>query len=295
LLCELLSRQVLQEDRDRAEAEARQAEFSEAVRKRYDELRAAGPGQDERDAPAWEARIFREAQEQVARECVAQQQAARDGIPTVRRTPWNQAVSLLLQAISAPLANERDSEFLMPDEPTADESALREYLCRVRKNAVEETTKLSRELARLDGEGFGNRLAEMLLQEFPEEMAEVLPTLPPASPRLAVDPDRGIEPLPPARHSEDFRSVHWYGTDYTFTPTQAACARVLWRQWENRTPEIGEDTILTDKEVDAEARRLLDVFRDRKQPNGYHPAWGKMIVAGTTKGAYRLNPPQENL
>jgi hypothetical protein len=98
------------------------------------------------------------------------------------------------------------------------------------------------------------------------------------------------QPSLPARHSEDFRSVHWYGKDYGFTPTQAACLKVLWRNWENGTPEVGEDTILTDPEVDAEAKRIIDVFRDRKSPTGYHSAWNTMIVPGSTKGAYRLLP-----
>jgi hypothetical protein len=104
-----------------------------------------------------------------------------------------------------------------------------------------------------------------------------------------------------ARHSDDFRSVHWYGTDYTFTATQAACIKVLWRNWKNGTPDVGEDSILTDEEVDAEARRLIDVFRDRKAETRYHPCWNTMIVSrqkgayrlNPQKGAYRLNPPEK--
>src|SRR5229473_1918578 len=30
-------------------------------------------------------------------------------------------------------------------------------------------------------------------------------------------------PLPPARHSDDFRSVHWFGYDYSFSKIQAPC------------------------------------------------------------------------
>jgi hypothetical protein len=114
--------------------------------------------------------------------------------------------------------------------------------------------------------------------------------------RLAVSPlDAGAKapalPARPARHSDDFRSVHWYGADYTFTPSQAACVKVLWRNWDNGTPEVGEDTVLTDVEVDAQAKRLIDLFRDRKSESRYHLAWGTMIVQGR-KGAYRLNPPE---
>lgn len=47
-----------------------------------------------------------------------------------------------------------------------------------------------------------------------------------------------------AKHSPDFRSVNWFGTEYHFTATQAACVSVLWDAWTNGTPEIGGDTLL---------------------------------------------------
>jgi hypothetical protein len=92
----------------------------------------------------------------------------------------------------------------------------------------------------------------------------------------------------PARHSVDFRSVHWFGTDYTFTPTQAGCIKVLWEAWENDTPDIGQAAILVHLEIDSECKRLVDVFKN-------HPAWKSMVVKGATAGAYRLaKPPQES-
>jgi len=84
---------------------------------------------------------------------------------------------------------------------------------------------------------------------------------------------------PDARHSLDFRSVHWFGRDFTFTPNQAACVGVLWKAWANRTPEVGDQTILTEAECVSE--RLVDVFK-------HNPAWGTMIVDGSTKGSSRL-------
>jgi hypothetical protein len=100
------------------------------------------------------------------------------------------------------------------------------------------------------------------------------------------DPGAASDQLLPARHSKDFRSVHWYGCDYSFSPTQAACVKVLWEAWENGTPELGQATILEHPEVEAESERLIDVFKG-------HPAWGKMIVKGRTAGAYRLAEPTE--
>ena len=43
-------------------------------------------------------------------------------------------------------------------------------------------------------------------------------------------------------HSDDFRSVRSFGESFAFTPTQAACVQILWRNWEQGTPVIGEVT-----------------------------------------------------
>jgi predicted DNA-binding protein (UPF0251 family) len=57
----------------------------------------------------------------------------------------------------------------------------------VRVDDLEGTSPLSRELARLDNDGFGNRLAEYLREMFPAEMAAILDALgvavPPATTR----------------------------------------------------------------------------------------------------------------
>jgi hypothetical protein len=59
-------------------------------------------------------------------------------------------------------------------EQSADESALREFLARVRLDEVTETSPLSTDLARLDAEGFGTRLAADLQMKFPEVMPAIL-------------------------------------------------------------------------------------------------------------------------
>jgi hypothetical protein len=84
----------------------------------------------------------------------------------------------------------------------------------------------------------------------------------------------------------DFRSVHWFGNNHSFTRTQAACVKVLWAAWENGTPELDQQTVLTAPEVDSESKRLADLFKD-------HPAWGTMLVQGKTAGSYRLAPPDQ--
>src|SRR5262249_5121252 len=86
-------------------------------------------------------------------------------------------------------------------------------------------------------------------------------------------------------HSPDFRSVHWAGKPYEFTPLQARCVQVLWESWERGVPPVGEQTIL--ERADSESRRLRDVF-----DKGEHPAWDTMIVPGGTKGSFRLADPE---
>jgi hypothetical protein len=102
---------------------------------------------------------------------------------------------------------------------------------------------------------------------------------------LAPDPPRPGRPRPAAlvAHSDDFRSVRWFGTEYSFTPTQSACVRVLWEAWARGTPDVGHQTILNTARSDS--ARLREVFN-----KGKHPAWGTMI-ASHRKGTFRLAEP----
>jgi hypothetical protein len=86
--------------------------------------------------------------------------------------------------------------------------------------------------------------------------------------------------LPPARHSRDYRSVHWFGSNYSFTATQAACIQTLWEAWAAGTPEIGQETILD--QAGSESKRLVEIFKG-------HDAWKTMIVPGSTKGTFKLS------
>lgn len=108
---------------------------------------------------------------------------------------------------------------------------------------------------------------------------------PPPTPGPAPLPS--APPPPPAavpgfpRHSADFRSVHWFGADYTFTPTQAAVIRQLWEAWEDGTPGVGQETLLAG--AGSEGSRLRDLFRG-------HAAMGSMVVA-LGKGLFALADP----
>jgi len=87
-----------------------------------------------------------------------------------------------------------------------------------------------------------------------------------------------------ARHSPDFRSVHWFGTDHSFTATQAAIIKHLWEAWENGTPDIGQAALL--EQVGSESNRLVDVFKG-------HKTYKQLIGPGKTKGSYQLIVPNK--
>ena len=86
------------------------------------------------------------------------------------------------------------------------------------------------------------------------------------------------------RRSLDCRSVLWLDEEFTFTRSQAKCVCFLWDAWEQHTPDIGAQTLLA--EIDSSMSRLRDLFRS-------HKAFGTMIIAGASKGAYRIagEPP----
>jgi hypothetical protein len=131
-------------------------------------------------------------------------------------------------------------------------------------------------------------LAEVLtmLEEIPADAAPGQCNEPSATPATPV----GARQLPPARHSVDFRAVHWYGTDYSFTEAQAAVVAILWGAWDNGTPDVGHRTLLQQACLEG---RLVDVFKDKGK---YHPALGAMIQSNvTSKGSARLCPPKNHV
>jgi hypothetical protein len=106
-----------------------------------------------------------------------------------------------------------------------------------------------------------------------------------------VDGDRIALPFPPRRqsertkehepywHSEDFRSVRWNGEVYDFSTSQAIVMEKLWEAWEDGTPAVAQETLL--EAAESEGNQLRDLFKR-------HPAWGKVIVQGPTRGTYQL-------
>lgn len=91
----------------------------------------------------------------------------------------------------------------------------------------------------------------------------------------------GDEPPANVAHSEDYRSLKWYGTEYSFTARQAPAVKILYENWEKGGPDVGGDYIAEN----AECGRISDLFKG-------HPAWNSVIVS-KTKGSYRLQEPEK--
>jgi hypothetical protein len=122
----------------------------------------------------------------------------------------------------------------------------------------------------------------------PQDAARIPEASPTAGGPVDQQPqDAGKIPDTTPTAADDFRSVNWYGTTYEFTATQAACFRVLWEHYQQRTPAVGEQTIL--ESADSSSSRLSNVFRTKKS---YHPAWNSIIVPAG-KGAFKLQRPPE--
>jgi hypothetical protein len=99
----------------------------------------------------------------------------------------------------------------------------------------------------------------------------------------ALMSSQNTKPVADAAHSPDFRSVNWFGTEYSFTANQAACVKALWDAWDKGTPDVGQVTLQTEADIESQPRHLF-----RK-----NAAWGNMIVRGNTKGTLRLRPSGE--
>ena len=89
---------------------------------------------------------------------------------------------------------------------------------------------------------------------------------------------------PPIRHSEDYRSVTWYGEQYQFTTKQAMIVQRLWEAMLDESPDMSGASLIEAAESDC--NQLRDLFRTGGKT---HEAWGTMIVAGAKKGTYRLS------
>jgi len=93
-------------------------------------------------------------------------------------------------------------------------------------------------------------------------------------------------------HSDDFTSVDWFGTKYTFSKgQQAESVKVLWEAWETGGHSLSEMTIGEKIASSSDRFRLAHVFRIKGgKVQGTHTAWGTMIQS-VEKGIFALRAP----
>lgn len=91
--------------------------------------------------------------------------------------------------------------------------------------------------------------------------------------------------LAPARHSADFRSVRWFGKDFSFSAGQAIIVQQLWTAWQNGTRRVSKAVLLETADLAGES--VKDVLKRNE-------AWGMMIQTDN-KGAYWLQEPEEEM
>ncbi len=77
--------------------------------------------------------------------------------------------------------------------------------------------------------------------------------------------------------------MNWYGTQYTFSPKQAAVVKMLYEQWLAGTPEVSQEALL--ETAGSEGGRLVDLFKRDKD------LFHTIVASGKKKGTYRLNRP----
>jgi hypothetical protein len=92
-----------------------------------------------------------------------------------------------------------------------------------------------------------------------------------------------------ATHDPKFQTVTWFGEEFTFSPNQAKCVKVLWNFWKLGTPIIREDVVL--QSVNLKARSLKDIFATEPGKR----AWGRMIGDGDRRGTVRLVEPTQGV
>ena len=92
------------------------------------------------------------------------------------------------------------------------------------------------------------------------------------------------------RHSDDYRTVFWFGQNYTFTATQARAVELLWREFVKGDLGLSQATVGEDLDSANRNFRLRDLFRVSGASSGMHPAWDTMIQS-VGKGIYALRTP----
>jgi hypothetical protein len=90
------------------------------------------------------------------------------------------------------------------------------------------------------------------------------------------------------KHSTDFTSVTWYGTEYAFAlGVQSSAVRALWEEWTESGLGLHQNTIRNAIDAERDNFRMDTAFRN-------HPAFGTMIQR-CGDGRYKLAPPRADV
>lgn len=97
--------------------------------------------------------------------------------------------------------------------------------------------------------------------------------------------------IPPTKESpiKDFSDFTWNGSRHTFTKMQAMAVSEWYHAYMNGNPELRDETVLSEigSCANDKSRGLRDLFKG-------HPAWGTVIIHGTSNGTHRLaDPPKK--
>jgi len=100
-------------------------------------------------------------------------------------------------------------------------------------------------------------------------------------------------------HSPDFRSIYFTNNDISFSSKQAEIFQCLYENYENGTPDVGQDYLLdlicSDSDAEKSFKykkntRIRDYFRDDEVKH----LWGTLILKGKRRGTLRLCGPKSS-
>jgi len=297
VLDKLLDDHIVKEQAYYGELHRRTDAYKEHVKRRKKVLAKRG-SQHDRDLGAM---AYRE-----AKEWIEQNPDEREADVLWENTPFQHAIQVLIGEHHLTIVADSGEWDIDGGNPA--EEQVREWLMNRRLGGVTGTTPLAAELKRLDTAVVVQGVLRELWSKYPcecEGMGLVQPGPDTLPDETAAEPSKAAggdgDDTPPATlvflenpgpdptrasYGLDCRCVNWYGTICHFSPTQAACVKVLIEHFKHGVPELGEQTIL--EQVESSQGRLASVF-----DNGKHPAWGTMIKPGSTKGTFRLAKPGE--
>ena len=84
-------------------------------------------------------------------------------------------------------------------------------------------------------------------------------------------------------HGPDFKCVIFYGIEHSLSSTEALVIKILWKAYENGTPDVGQHYIINEVcGSESKIKYLRDVFAKKS-------IYKAIVKSGNRKGTVRLN------